>query len=111
MPISGIPDYRMKELGDIILRINGFSELQRTLDLMSGEIERLSASTSRVTAEEVQAMASYITQIRLLVNELERSEVCVKGASRELADRLLEIDGMIKALRSDLDQIMMRVSA
>ncbi len=63
----------------------------------------------RATAGEIQAVAGQLTQIRLLLNELEAGEVRTRGASRELAARYLELEGRIKELRNDLSRAIIKV--
>jgi len=97
-------------MNQLIFQIDGIAGVMPALETLGREITRLRGS-ERVSAGEVQSLASDLTRIRLLLNELERKDVCENGASKEAAVRCLELEGMIRVLRSDLDQIMMRVSA
>ncbi len=92
-----------------ILQIDGIAGVMPALKSLGGEIERLRTS-ARVSAEEVQSLASDLTQLRLLLNELERKDACGKGTNRGASDRSIELEALIKRLRDDLEQIMMRVT-
>lgn len=98
----------MIDLANIHENISTYGELERAVASLGQEICRLRSATS-VSAEEVQALATCITHLRLLTNELERNEVRRTGASRELAGRQVELSVTFRTLRTDLDQIMMRV--
>jgi len=98
----------MEEFKDIILRIHAFEELLTGIDIMAGEIQRLSGSRM-TTEEETRALGSFLDQLRLKAIEVEHSAAYLEAASPELCDRNREFETMIWILRNDLDLIAMRV--
>ncbi len=105
-----ISNGNMKLLSKMVDWVNGFPELIRAVVIIQGEIARLSA-LGRVTAEEVQSLGSFLTQVRLLLNDLQRSEEQADTVSTEMCEKYLQVENMIKVLRDDLDDIMMRIVA
>lgn len=106
----GISNANMKLLSEMVSWVNGLPELRRALDIINDEIRRLSRS-GRVTAEEVQALGSFLTQVRLLMNDLQRGEERADAVSSEVHGKYLQLESMIKMLRDDLDRITMRIAS
>ncbi len=103
-----ISNKNMKLLSEMVLWVNELPELRRALDIIHNEIRRLSVE-GRVTAEEVQSLGSFLTQVRLLMNELQRIEDGTDVVSNEMYGKYLQLESMIKILRDDLDKITMRI--
>ena len=93
-----------------LFRIHAFEELEPEIDVMAGEIQRLSGSRA-TSAEEVRALASYLDQLRHMAYEVENSAVYREGTSLELCGSNSELEAMVCILRSNLDQIAMRACA
>lgn len=100
----------MKLLSEMVLWVNELPELRQALDIINIEIRRLSAF-GRVTAEEVQSLGSFLTQVRLLLNDLQRIEDASDVVSNEMYGKYLQLENMIKMLRNDLDEITMRIES
>lgn len=100
----------MKLLSEMVFWVNELPELRQALEIINNEIRRLSAS-GRVTAEEVQSLGSFLTQVRLLMNDLQRIEDGTDVVSNEMYGKYLQLENMIKILRDDLDDITMRIES
>lgn len=99
-----------ESLGEMARWINGLPELKQALDIISDEIRRLSSSR-RVTAEAVQILGSYLTQARLLMNDLHRSGDGADSAGNEKTERYVQFESLIRSLRKELDRLIMRIDA
>jgi hypothetical protein len=106
-----MPDAAMRDLHDpFLLRIHAFEEMKTVMDVLAGDIQRLRASHI-INAEEVQALGTFLDQLRLVAHEVENSSAFREGTSPELSDRNLELETMVWILRNDLDHIAMRACA
>ena len=85
---------------DVLCRM----ETVRTIDELSAivallsEIVKCRATSERTDIPAMQKTATCITRVRLLLNELTRQEVLSRGASRSIADRLLELEYEIRRI-------------
>jgi hypothetical protein len=96
-------------LNTMITKAKTFDDLLKVLDVMAKEIVRITG-TKQVRAEEIQCMASYLTEIRLLLNEQIRQEVGSREPGRSISNRYMALEGMVKEMRNDLDQAIKHVS-
>jgi len=93
-----------------VFRINAIEILMPEIDVMAGEIQRLSGSRT-ASAEEVQSLRSFFSQLCLFANDLENSTAFPDCTGPKLSAQDLELENMVRMLRNDLDQIAMRTCA
>jgi hypothetical protein len=99
----------MNDKSKEIKQANTIKDLYKHLEWIMGETERI-VGARRVTFEEVQQMADYLKDIRLLLSELDCREVWPDNAGpadqpkKNLAARYLDLEGKVKELRNDLNR-------
>lgn len=90
-------------------------ELFPILEWISKETERI-VNAQKVSAMDVQKIAGYLTDIRLLLNELSHYQVwpdvrdLPASNGKTMAQRYLELEGKIKEIRNDLNRAMKRMN-
>jgi hypothetical protein len=57
-----------------------------------------------VSIQDAQNAANSLTRVQLILNELERVEVRERGASREMAERIVTFQNKIRMLRFEIYQ-------
>lgn len=106
----------MENMPKAISQAGSLDDLFPILALMSRELVRI-INSKRVVAGEVQSIAGYLTDIRLLLNELANREITPDGtgsadpSDKRGAARYLELEEKMKEIRNDLDLALKRVSA
>lgn len=76
-----------------------------------GETFRSMRAAGGLSVQDVQQVASSLTRLQLLLNELERVEVHGKGASRDAVERFVELEGRIRFMRGELYDELRRDAA
>jgi hypothetical protein len=106
----------MENMPKAISQAGNLDDLFPILELMSRELVRI-INAKRVVAGEVQNIAGYLTDIRLLLNELSHREITPDGtgatapSDKRGAVRYLELEEKMKEIGNDLDLALKRVSA
>jgi hypothetical protein len=78
-------------------------EIGRTIERLSQDIAGLRRK-GPLSVQDAQKVASALTQAKLQLNELERVELQKNGVSRELAERLAELEHGIRSIREGLSR-------
>ena len=78
-----------------------FDELASIVERLSNEIGRM-REAGPLSFADVQKAASALTRAQLVLNELERVELCDRGVSRELAERFVALENRMRTLRDDI---------
>jgi len=84
--------------------VKNVNDLELLMVQLSQEIER-KCGYGPLSVRDAQQSAASLIGLRLLLNEFERLEVQERGASRELADRYLELEGRLKEITNDLGRV------
>jgi len=95
----------MRVFKETIQNANNLEDLLPLLEGLAAEL-RTYIKGSRLTAEQLQAMSSYLASIRLLLNVLERKDIGSNDTSRWLAEQYVQLEGKVKEMRNDLDRSM-----
>ena len=80
-----------KTIGELALMVDELGEAFRAMRANGG-----------LGVQDVQQVATSLTRLQLLLNELERVEVRGNGASREAAERFVELGSRIRTMRGEL---------
>jgi hypothetical protein len=95
-------------MSDILSRIENvhdIDELSAVLRQLAGKVKRWSIG-ERTDPGAYQEAAQCLTRMRLILKELEKSELWAKGASRDMADRYTEMESTIRSVFQALNESM-----
>jgi hypothetical protein len=76
-------------------------DVVRLIDQVEREVVRL-RSAGAMSIQNAQRAENSLTRLQLVLNELERTEVQLRGTSREMAERFSALEGRIRTIRGEL---------
>jgi hypothetical protein len=77
--------------------VRTMEDLEAALDQLEDEVKRLNQAGGG-NVRETQRVVNWLTRVRLVMNEIERTAVRERGVSRELADRFIVLEGRIRSI-------------
>ena len=93
-----------KVLLDEIRSARDISQVCKLLADLAGETRRIIGS-GPIALDDARVLASQVTEIRVLLQELERSKARFCKDNQDVPASYTELEGKIKEIRNDLDRV------
>ena len=95
----------MSDILRMIENVHDIDELSSVLRQLAGTVKRWTIG-ERTDPAAYQEASQCLTRMRLILKDLEKSELWTKGASRDMADRYTEMESTIRSVSQDLNESM-----